>query len=114
MRITFPQTFPAETESGNEWLSCPVPRDDFSIDEYLYLVWIMIIVLNRCRFMKRRRRTQMVSFNTGEGLQKLCLVCSRSTSNIKNGQHEAYYGVTDGNELAYLGCARMVPPPCDH
>lgn len=33
---------------------------------------------------------------------------------IKDGQREAYYGVTYDNELAYLGCARMVPSPCDH
>ena len=65
---------------------------------------LMKMVLNRCRLMRRLRSTQMAAFITGERLQKLALpVCIRPD-----------YGVPDCNELAYLECVRMVPPPRDH
>ena len=46
MRITFPHTFLPETESAIGWLSCSAQREMiFSIDECLYLVCVMAVVL---------------------------------------------------------------------
>ena len=86
-------TFPAEMESANRWLSCPAPRDDFSIDECLHLVWIMTVVFNRCRLMRR---------GYGEGLgwvpstqvRGLLEIALSARVRHQHGQSEADYRVT--------------------